>query len=81
MALSEHCSGVFREWIVKHDRFVAGYIVNMIRLDYFDEAIGVTEGFTIFEDLLRFGEVNFIFYPFSVFMCTGRCIENEDIAP
>ena len=53
----------------------------MIRLDYFDEAIGVTEGFTIFEDLLRFGEVNFIFYPFSVFMCTGRCIENEDIAP
>ncbi|KAG6372231.1 hypothetical protein JVT61DRAFT_8031 [Boletus reticuloceps] len=32
---------------------LAGYIVNMIRLDYFDEAVGVTEGFAILEDLLR----------------------------
>lgn len=30
----------------------------MIRLDYFDEAIGVVEGFSIFEDLLRCGKIN-----------------------
>ncbi|KAI9566938.1 hypothetical protein HD554DRAFT_1079571 [Boletus coccyginus] len=35
----------------------AGYIVNMMRLDYFDEAIGVTEGFSILEDLLRCSEI------------------------
>lgn len=28
----------------------------MIRLDYFDEAVGVTEGFTILEDLLGCGK-------------------------
>ncbi|KAG8212876.1 hypothetical protein J3R82DRAFT_11208 [Butyriboletus roseoflavus] len=42
---------------INEDMFLAGYIVNMIRLDYFDEAIGVTEGFTIFEDLLECGEL------------------------
>ncbi|KAG9314812.1 hypothetical protein JVU11DRAFT_3903 [Chiua virens] len=36
---------------------IVGYIVNMIRLDYFDEAIGITQGFTIFEDLMRCGKL------------------------
>ncbi|KAG8212883.1 hypothetical protein J3R82DRAFT_11216 [Butyriboletus roseoflavus] len=46
----------FRAWI-NRDHLIAGYIVNMIRLDYFDEAIGVTEGLAIFEEFLRCDEL------------------------
>ena len=44
----------------------------MIRLDYFDEAIGVTEGLAIFEDFLKCGKVNFISRLSSVLMHANR---------
>ena len=30
-------------------------IIGMLRLDYFDDAVGQMEGFQIFEDLMRHG--------------------------
>lgn len=41
----------------------------MIRLDYFDEAIGIIEGFSIFEDLLKCGRMN-LFAIFATYSCT-----------
>jgi len=41
------------ETLTDYNPLIVAYIVNMIRLDYFDEAIGVIEGFTVFENLLR----------------------------
>lgn len=46
--------------LINNNPVIVGYIVNMIRLDYFDEAIGITEGFTIFEELLRCGKINLL---------------------
>lgn len=68
--ISKYCTeGLAR--LINNNPLIVGYIVNMIRLDYFDEAIGVIEGFSIFEDLMRCGKIIF-----STLLCcelnTGR---------
>ena len=46
----------------------------MIRLDYFDDAIGVTEGFAVFEDLLKCGKAD----AFSAFTCYS-CAPTDEL--
>ena len=69
---------------IDQDPVLAGYIVNMIRLDYFDDAVGVTEGFTIFEDLLRCGKADlfstFLLYSGTSIDVLKRRILGYDIA-
>ena len=43
---------------IGEDDRLAGYIINMIRLDYFDEAVGPVEGFDILRNLLRCGKAD-----------------------
>ncbi|KAF9227009.1 hypothetical protein BS17DRAFT_441300 [Gyrodon lividus] len=38
---------------INHNQLVPKYIVNMLRLDYFDDAVGQVEGFQIFGDFMK----------------------------
>lgn len=40
---------------IKGDNDLPRHIVNMLRLDYFDDAVGHVEGFQIFGDLMQHG--------------------------
>ena len=42
---------------VKDDEDLPKYIVGMLRLDYFDDAVGQVEGFQIFGDIMQHGNV------------------------
>lgn len=43
---------------VKDNEDLPKYIVGMLRLDYFDDAVGQVEGFQIFGDIMHHGKVS-----------------------
>lgn len=45
------------------------YIVGMLRLDYFDDAVGQIEGFQIFGDIMQHGSVSMGLYDPRILIC------------
>ena len=55
---------------VKNNEDLPKYIVGMLRLDYFDDAVGQVEGFQIFGDIMQHGNPSTIFLPFRAHLPT-----------
>lgn len=53
---------------VKDNDDLPKYIVGMLRLDYFDDALGQVEGFQIFGDIMQHGNVSMRFHDPHVFI-------------
>ena len=53
---------MMKDSVMKDDAELPKNIVGMLRLDYFDDAVGQIEGFQIFGDLMQHG--NRLHWPF-----------------
>ncbi|KAH7928798.1 hypothetical protein BV22DRAFT_182921 [Leucogyrophana mollusca] len=60
---------------ITEDSRVPHHIVNMLRLDYFDEAIGQNEGFQIFSDLLKDDDLRLRIKEFNITEVFARKLE------
>ena len=54
---------------VKDNEDLPKYIVGMLRLDYFDDAVGQVEGFQIFGDIMQYGNVSMVHFAPLVLIC------------
>ena len=54
---------------VKDNEDLPKYIVDMLRLDYFDDAVGQVEGFQLFGDIMQYGNVPMVHYDPCVLIC------------
>jgi hypothetical protein len=59
---------------VKDNEDLPKYIVGMLRLDYFDDAVGQVEGFQIFGDIMQHGNVPMVHYDPYVLICLTQPI-------
>jgi hypothetical protein len=52
---------------INNNSLVPKYIVNMLRLDFFDDAVGQVEGFQIFGDFMKQGNGENILYSYPIY--------------
>ena len=54
---------------IKDNGLLPKNIVGMLRLDYFDDAVGQVEGFQIFGDFMQHGTLSFLTTWFCILIC------------
>ncbi|KIJ62089.1 hypothetical protein HYDPIDRAFT_114935 [Hydnomerulius pinastri MD-312] len=78
--LAAYALTIFMEYEKTHQYIARGslapkHIVDMLRLNYFDEAIGQNEGFRIFSDLMEYDDLRWAVWEYDVTQVLAKKLE------